>query len=431
MKKVEFIKNVLKKKVVKNASWIMTGRIIQMICAFFVSLLTARYLGPSNYGLINYGIAYTTFFYSICTLGINSILVKALVDDPEKEGETLGTSIVLQFVSSTTSALMIIGIVSVIDQNEPLTIVVAALCTIGLFFRVFETLRCWFQAHLMSKYSAVSSVIAYILTSIYRVVLLIRGANIKWFAVATAVDYFVIAVLLLCFYRKNNGMRLSYSKDRAKRLLKMSTPFILSGLMVSIYGTTDKLMLKQMLNEASVGYYSTAVSLCNVWVFVLTAIIDSMYPVIMESHKSNYDQYEKYNRLLYAVVFYVSIVVSILFVILGSPLIRILYGEAYLPTVNPLRVVTWYVAFSYLGVARNAWAVSENLQKYNTPIYIGAAFTNIVLNMVLIPIFNETGAALASLVTQMSTIFVFPLFIKPMRKNTKMIFDALLLKGIR
>jgi len=431
LKVTALIKSILKRKVVKNAGWIMTGRIVQMICAFFVSILTARFLGPSNHGLINYGTAYTTFFYSICTLGLNSVLVKALIDDPDKEGEALGTSIIMQFISSILSSLVIIGIVSVVDKDEPLTITVTALCTVGMLFRVFEVLRCWFQAHLLSKYSAITSTIAYVLTSLYRVVLLIRGANVMWFAMATALDYFVIAVFLLVFYIKQNGSKLCFSYIKAKKLLKMSAPFILSGLMVAIYGTTDRLMLKHMLNESSVGYYSTAVSLCNVWVFVLSAIIDSMYPVIMKTRITDIKRYEQYNRMLYSIVFYVSICVSVLFVLFGKTAIRILYGESYLPAAAPLRVITWYVAFSYLGVARNAWIVGENLQRYNTPIYVGAALTNIVLNLLLIPLWQESGAAAASLITQISTIFVFPLFIKPMRKNTKMMVDALFLKGIR
>ena len=432
MKIWELITQGLKNKIVKNASWIMAGRIMQLICAFFVSLLTARYLGPSNYGLINYAIAYTTFFYSICTLGINSILVKVLIDEPENEGEILGTSIALQAVASIISALVIVGIVKHIDRNEPLTIIVVALCTVGLLFRVFELIRCWFQAHLISKYSAISSTFAYFITSVYRIFLLVNGCGIKWFALATAVDYIVIAILLLYFYKKKcmgrKGANFCFSYYKAKQLLSMSTPFILSGLMVAIYGTTDRLMLKQMLSEASVGYYSLALSLSNVWVFVLSAIIDSMYPVIMESHKVNKLKFERNNRLLYAIIFYILIFVSILFVLLGKPIIQLLYGEAYLPAVMPLRVVTWYVAFSYLGVARNAWIVSENLQKYNPPIYVGAAITNVILNLLLIPLLAETGAALASLITQISTIFVFPFFIKPLRRNTRLLVDALRLK---
>ena len=425
------ILSLLKNKVVKNAGWIIGGRIVHMICAFVVSLLTARYLGPGNYGLINYAAAYTTFFYSICTLGINSILVKALIDEPVNEGETLGTSIILQGIASIFSSLMIIGIVKVIDGRETITVIVTALCTIGLIFRVFETIRYWFQAHLLSKYSAITSTVAYILTSAYRLVLLIQGKTVTWFALATAIDYLAVAMLLFVFYKKCKGPKLSFSKRQVRRLLRMGVPFILAGLMVSIYGNSDKFMLKHMIDEAEVGYYSTACLLCNTWVFILSAIIDSMYPVIMESHKNNYLKYEQQNRLMYAIVFYISVFVSLLFVIFASPVVRLLYGEAYMPSVAPLQVITWYVAFSYLGVARNAWIVSENLQKYITPIYAGAAITNVVINYLLIPVWGATGAAIASLITQISTIFFFPLFIKPMRKNTKLLAEALFLKGIK
>lgn len=423
--------NLLKHKAVKNAGWIIAGRIVHMICAFVVSLLTARYLGPGNFGLINYATAYTTFFYSICTLGINSILVKALIDEPENEGEAMGTAVVLQMTASLFSCLMIIGIVRLVDGQEPLTVLVTALCTIGLYFRIFETLNYWFQAHLLSKYSAITSTVAYILTSAYRVVLLILGKPVAWFALATAIDYLAVTILLFVFYRRCRGPRMRFSKRQAKRLLKMGLPFVLAGLMVSIYGNTDKVMLKQMIGEESVGFYSTAVSLCNTWVFVLGAIIDSMYPMIMEAHKTDYPLYERQNRLMYAIVFYLSVFVSLLFVFFAGPIIRLLYGSAYLPAIMPLQVITWYVAFSYLGVARNAWIVSEHQQKYITPIYAGAALTNVVLNYFLIPPLGATGAAVASLVTQASTVFLFPLFIKSMRRNTVLLAEALVFKGIR
>ncbi len=425
------IPNIFKHKVVKNAGWIIGGRIVHMICAFVVSMLTARYLGPGNYGLINYATAYTTFFYSICTLGINSILVKALIDEPENEGETLGTSIVLQGIASISSGLMIIGIVRLVDGAEPLTIAVTSICTIGLIFRAVDVIRYWFQAYLLSKYSAITSTIAYICTSLYRFILLVQGRSVQWFAFATAIDYFVVAALLLIFYKKCKGPKMSFSKRQGARLLKMGTPFILAGLMVSIYGNTDKFMLKQMVGEEAVGYYSIAASLCNTWVFILSAIIDSMYPVIMESHKKNYDRYEQQNRLMYAIVFYVSFFISIIIAIFARPVINLLYGDSYLPAVVPLQVITWYVAFSYLGVARNAWVVSENLQKYVTPIYAGAAATNVVLNYIMIPLFGATGAAIASLITQISTVFFFPLLIKPMRRNVILLAEALLLRQIK
>ena len=189
-------------------------------------------------------------------------------------------------------------------------------------------------------------------------------------------------------------------------------------------------MLKQMLNETMVGYYSTAVSLCNTWVFVLSAIIDSLYPCILQSFEKDKQIFERRNRQLYTIVFYVSVGVSILISILARPIIFILYGEAYLPTVMPLRIITWYTAFSYLGVARNAWIVSYNCQNYLKYIYIGAAATNVLLNSFFIPLWGASGAALASLMTQISTIMIFPLFIKELRPNVRLMMDAIRFKNV-
>jgi len=409
----------------------MGGKIIQMLISLVVGVLTARFLGPSNYGLIGYASAYTAFFMAFCTLGINSILVKEFVDHPEEEGTVLGTTLVLRTVSSLLSGLIIVLVVSFVDADEPTTIAVVALSCVGLVFHVFEVFHYWFQAQLKSKVTAIVSLIAYMATALYKVVLLILGKGVQFFAFATSVDYIAVAVLLLIAYKKHHGSTLRFSSSCAKRLLKSSYHFILSGMMVAIYGQTDKLMLKQMLGEADVGYYATATAVCSMWCFVLTAIIDSVYPSIMAANNRDEEVFKKRNRQLYAIVFYVSIAVSVLFMVFAELAIRILYGEAYLPAAGPLRIITWYTAFSYLGVARNAWIVCKEKQKYLKYIYISAAALNVVLNLFLIPLWGASGAAVASLITQILTSVVLPLFIPGLKENSILMLEAICLKGLK
>ena len=419
-----------KNKVVKNAGWIIGGKVANKLLAFVVGIFAARYLGPSNYGLINYAAAYATFFASLCTLGINSVIVKNFVDHPDQQGETIGTTLLLRTISSFLSALTIVGIVSVVDRGENLTIVVVALYSVGLLFQVFDTLNYWFQARLQSKYSALAELVSYAAVSAYKIVLLALGKSIEWFAVASALDYVVLAVFLLIAYFKNGGASFRCSKKKAKELLKSSSSFIIAGLMVSIYACTDKLMLKQMLGSDAVGHYSLASTISVSWAFVLSAIIDSLYPEIVQSFQQDYARYERKNRQLYAIVFYVSLLVSALICLVAKPFITVLYGETYLPTVQPLRIVVWYTAFSYLGVARNAWMVCENRQKYLKYLYISAAVLNVLLNLVLIPTWGASGAAAASLITQAATTILLPALIRPLRPNTRLMLEAILLRGI-
>ena len=201
--------------------------------------------------------------------------------------------------------------------------------------------------------------------------------------------------------------------------------------MVAIYGQTDKLMLKQMLNSSEVGYYSIAIGLCTVWVFILQAVIDSMFPTILNLYERDKDEFIKKNKQLYAIIFYMSIAVSVVFTVLGGFIIRMLYGDLYAQAATPLRIATWYVAFSYLGVARNAWIVCKDRQKYLKYLYLCAAALNVFLNWMLIPVLGASGAALASLATQIATSILLPYAFNGMRENAKMMIEAILLRGVK
>ena len=424
--------NMFKSKEVKNAGWIIAGRVAQMALSFLISIFTVRYLGPGNYGIINYAGAYVAFFTSLCTLGINSVIIKDFVDNPEDQGKAIGTTIVLRAVSSLLSALMIIGIVNVVDKEEPVTLIVSVLCSIALVFQVFDTINYWFQSKYQSKVTTAATLVAYIATSIYKIILLALHKSVIWFAFASSVDYIVIAICLFLAYRTHRGPKFQFSWKKGKYLLSKSYHYILSGMMVAIYGQTDKLMLKQMLSETSVGYYSLASSVNMMWCFVLQAIIDSLYPTIMSLYKSgNKEAFERKNRQLYVIVIYVSIFVAIMFMLFGRIAVVLIYGKEFAASASLLKIIAWYTIFSYLGVARNAWIVCTNTQRYLKYIYISAAVTNVLLNLILIPVWGAFGAAAASLLTQILTGMVLPCFIKKMRPNVKLMVEAFMLKNIK
>lgn len=427
MKIVSFLKN----KEAKNAGWLIAGKVVQMVLSLFVGIFTARYLGPGNYGLINYGMAYVTFFTALCNLGLNSVIIKDFIDYPEEQGEAIGSSILMRLVSSILSAITIVGIVCIVDAGEPTTIFVVALCSVGAIFHVFEIINYWFQAQYKSKITAIATLFAYIAMSMYKIVLLILEKNIFWFAFATSVDYIVIAVFLLLAYKKFNGPKLKFSFRKSKALLQSSYHYIFSSMMVAIYAQTDRLMLKQIIGDSEVGYYSTATAICSMWVFVLAAIIDSMYPSILRLYGKDEKAFDKKNRQLYAIVFYTSFVVSAVFLLLGDFIVELLYGAEYRPSVPVLKIATWYTAFSYLGVARGAWIVSEGKQKYLKYMNGAAVVVNVFLNLALIPAMGASGAALASLITQIATAILLPLCFREMRPNAVLMLEAICLRKIK
>ena len=133
--------SLLKNKESKNALWLIGGKVAQMILSLFVGVLSARYLGPSNYGLINYGAALVSFFMSFCTLGINSIIVKDFIENPDEQGETLGSAILMRIISSLGCCILIFSISLILDYGKWETVTVVLLCSISLLFHAFDTIN--------------------------------------------------------------------------------------------------------------------------------------------------------------------------------------------------------------------------------------------------------------------------------------------------
>lgn len=413
------------KKVINNASWIIVTKVAESILALIISTLTVRYLGPSNYGLISYASSLVAFILPVMQLGLPSILVQEFVDNPEDEGQILGTSLFLSFLSAIASMLGIFAFVSIVNKDENTTIVVCVLYSLLLLTQALALTQYWFQSKLASKYVSVTSFVAYSLVLMYKTYLLVTEKSVSWFALSNVFDYAIIAAVLLVLYKKKSGAKLKISLITARRMLKKSRYYIISNMMITLFTQTDRIMLKLMNGNSVAGYYSAAATCCLITNFIFTAILDSMRPVIFESRKISPEKFEKNVSRLYCIIIYLALMQSIFITVLSPFIVNILYGSAYGTSSDILRVFIWYTVFSYIGAVRNIWMLAEDKQKYLWIINLSGAVINVVLNLIFIPILSGMGAAIASLVTQIFINVIIGYIMRPISYNNK-----LMLKGL-
>ena len=67
-----------RKNILKNVYWAVLGKIINILSGLFVGILVARYLGPENFGLMNYVISYVTLFSILANFGLDNIEIREL-----------------------------------------------------------------------------------------------------------------------------------------------------------------------------------------------------------------------------------------------------------------------------------------------------------------------------------------------------------------
>lgn len=139
------IKKILQNKVFVNMRWLVSGRILQMAIALVINMITARYLGVNNYGIINYVASYISFFTPICSLGLESIIIKELVDKPDCQGETIGTAMGMRIMSSLFSMVAIILFLFFIDKGNKVMLGVAFMQSMILVFNTADLFEFWYH----------------------------------------------------------------------------------------------------------------------------------------------------------------------------------------------------------------------------------------------------------------------------------------------
>lgn len=417
--------------IISNTVWMLLGSITRLLVQLVIGAITARYLGPHDYGVLSYVGAYISFFSILCELGLTITIVNEIVNNPLDQGKTVGTAIVLRIVASVLSTLLLVLLSAIIDGNNEMIIRVALLRAFGLFFDSFSTITFWFQSKLQSKYVVTYELVAYIITSVYKIVIIICQKNIYWFAVALSLDSALVAIFLLVGYGKHSEYKLGFEKKRCYHLIKQGIPFVLSGVMVFVYGQTDRIMIGKMLSQEDVGLYTCAATIGTMIAFIAQAIINTSKPVIMEQKNINKDLYESRIRQTIFFIIWIMNLYAIIILFGGKMLIWLLYGKDFFAADSALKVLVWSYGLAYVGTVRNIWLICENKKRYATVFSTFGAVANICLNLFMIPAWGIVGASIATLTTQIITSFLAPLMFKQTRDFSLLLLDGLLARNIK
>jgi len=401
-----------------NASWLFWDKIIRMGAGLIVSLWVARYLGPGQFGLLNFAVAVTGIFSTIATLGMDDIVVRDLAKSPEKTCDILGSAFTLRVVAALIAFAIVMICISVMRRGDTLTIWIVAIIAAQFLFQSLNVIDLYFKSTVQSKYTVYATNAAFLLATAAKVTLLVLKAPLIAFAWITLIEMVLAAALLLVAYRLKGHIITSW---RAKLpimggLLQDSWPLILSGLSVMISMRIDQVLIGQMLNDTQVGIYSAAARISEVWYFIPFAISTSMLPLLVESKKQSealyYERLQRYTNVLALV----SIGFVVLITVLAGPITNVLYGPAYAGSAGILRVLTWGGSLVPVSATWSYWMLLENRTKTMFYFNVFGALLNVLLNLLLIPHFGIIGSAYATLISYSAWMFVLCPFMKSQRK---------------
>ena len=399
-----------------------------MAVGLFVGVWVARYLGPARFGLLSYAQSFVALFAAISTLGLDQILVREIVKYPDKEKELLGTAFVLRLLGAAAT-LGILTIAVNFTSNDAYTNALIFIIGSATVLQAFKVIDLYFQAKVMSKYAVLANMISVAVSSVVKIILILYHAPLIDFAWVVLFDSCVLAMGYMYFFKKRTASQFQFLKIRtniAFLLLKNSWPLILSGLAITIYMRIDQIMIKEMLGKKEVGYYSAAVRLSELWLFITVTITNSLFPAILNAKSINEQLYQKRVLQLYRLLAFISIMISLIIYIFANLIVQYTYGPEFKPTTILLQLYVWSIVFVFLNNGAWQWYLAENLQHLATVRLIMGAILNVILNYLLIPRFAAIGAVYSTLISYSLASYFGNLLFSQTRPNFILQTKALL-----
>lgn len=409
-------------RIVDNIGWLVVDKILRMGVGLIVGVWVARYLGPEQFGLLSFATAFVGLFGAVATLGLQGIVVRDIVRNPDKKEETLGSAAVLHCIGGLLAYGLILGTISRLRPDDAMAKVLVAILGSTILFKASEVAVYWFESQVLSKYTVWVQNGSFLAFAVLKIVLILQNATLIAFAWVIMAEALMVALLMLIMLglRGPRLRQLRVTLTRAKGLLTDSWPLLLSGIAVMVYMKIDQIMLGQMVGDDAVGIYSAAVRISEVWYFIPMTIVATVFPSLLEAKKNNEAQYYQRLQHLYDLMVWLSVGVALPMTFLSTPIVTLLFGKAFAAAGPVLAIHTWASIFVFLGVASSKWFLAENRQILSFQRTLLGAVVNFVLNFLLIPNFGPIGAAISTVVSYSVAAFFSDVIQEETRQMFKM-----------
>lgn len=388
------------KRYTRNTLWALIVRIFNSVTSFLVTIYLVRYLGPTNYGELSYALSFVSLFGIIATLGIDNVLYRDLVKYPERKNEYLGSAFTIRVVAGLIAGVAATGFGLYANPDDVSRLVIILLsCT--FVFTSFNIITNEFQANVAQKYPSFVTLIVVIILNLLKVWVIFSGEGILYIAAILLLEPILYAVFFSYIRVSHYGSFAAWRFDRqvAKSLLIDAWPFIFIAVFMTLYSRIDQIMLKHMIDSASVGVYDAALRLAEAWLFIPAIIASSLFPAIVNGKKTSVDEYRHRLLLMVGVFLALAIAVALPLSILSKPLIALLYGAQFSGSAIVFSIYVWVGVWAVIDIVSRQYLIVENMRRTIFFLSAGTAILNTGLNFLLIPTLGPAGAAWSTFIS--------------------------------
>jgi O-antigen/teichoic acid export membrane protein len=397
----------------KNTLITFFTRVATAIFTVVITVIIARTLGPRGQGIYSVAILFPSLLLIFTSLGINPAVPYFIGRGKYPAKQILGTSVVLNFLISIFTVL--IGLIIVLffsdiffpDIEKVYLFLSLFLIPLTLFFN----LGCQFFLGLQKiiKYNFFSIFQSGLFLIFVAIFLSAMHFGVTVTMLSQIISYIIVFIFLsFVIVKEANGIDLKPNLKYLKECLVYGAKVHLAGIFDFLHSRIDLFLINFFINPFSAGIYFASVRLAEgVWLFSVSAGTVLFPKVASEKDPKNLKEFTP--LVCRNVLFFSLLIVLFLFLISGW-LINFLYSKDFAGAILPFRILLvgilavsgWHVLANDLSARGrpmlNTWAIGASV------------LLNIILNILWIPIWGISGAALATTISYTIMFLITSIF---------------------
>lgn len=388
-------------KLQKNISFIGVSKLFTTLLAFILVPVATRKLGSEQFGIYTLATTLGFILVLLSDMGIYTITAREISKKPGIASSFYSRVFSTKIFLTAFALPMLLGYLFIMKYDATSVYVILVFAVSAVLTSFSKSAFGVFQGFQRMQYEAICISTEKIISFAIGIAFLFLGFGVKtfiWSFVISGIALFALAHFYL--YKLFIKFRLRFSTKQSLVILSVSTYVGASAFLAMIYNHLDILMLSKMANLTDIGHYSAAYQILRVTSIFPTILATAFLPQLTQLSKKPESLAELFAKGLgYLAIIIIPLVPAIM--ILHEPLFIFIVGPEMLPGADAFQILAVAVVFQMLNIFFVPLYVATDHQRKIVQFQVIGLVVNVVLNLLLIPLYSFMGASYATVATEL------------------------------
>jgi O-antigen/teichoic acid export membrane protein len=396
----------------RNLTAMMSSQVLSWILGTVAQLIQPRFLGPEQYGRLQLAFSLWLIAQVVVGLGTGLYLQLVMARDPVKANQLIGPILLLRMSAFAVASVLMAGYALLVGFDREMMLLLAISGATMLLMTIADVYASAFVGLERMFYVSSIGIGSKVVYTIVMVVVLVAGGGVIGLALVTTLNAGLTLVLFAYFYRAFGRVSFQRTDEGFRTIVRHSSPFMVGGVILTLYLQVDMVVMSLLVEDATLGWYTSADVLAHSISFVPAVIVTVLFPVVARLHVSDTEKAANIVRRAFSVLFLAGVGVGWGLAVIAQPFVLLIYGDEFENAGPVLAAFGLAAPLLFITVLLGTVAMATGRQRYWNTLMAIAVVMSIAFDLVMVPVFDRVAGngaiagALGYTVTEAFMVFV-------------------------